>query len=215
MPPRLTEIDRLLAEVHYYLTGDEGCYFLREYTSEMGYDFSETNSIINNLKKPPTLRGTSQWYWKGEAIKQVAAEFFDAVDSGWLEDTTLVPIPPSKAEDHPEYDDRMLRLLHVMRAMRAGEGRRPRLDVRPLLRQTESVIPFHQGGSRLKPHQLAVLLEIDEDHTDPPPDRIALVDDVLTTGSHFIAARRVLTERFGEVPVVGLFVARRVFPEEA
>ena len=37
-----------------------------------------------------------------------------------------------------------------------------------------------------------------------------LVDDVLTAGSHFRAAKDLLSLNFPGVPVVGLFVARRV-----
>lgn len=39
---------------------------------------------------------------------------------------------------------------------------------------------------------------------------VAVVDDLLTSGAHFRAAKRVLTRRFPGIEVVGLFLARRV-----
>jgi hypothetical protein len=54
--------------------------------------------------------------------------------------------------------------------------------------------------------------EIDESIAAPPPTKIGIVDDVLTAGTHFRALQIKLNERFPGVPVVGLFIARRVFP---
>ena len=43
---------------------------------------------------------------------------------------------------------------------------------------------------------------------------VAVVDDLLTSGAHFRAAKRVLAGHFAGIEVVGLFLARWV-PEEA
>jgi hypothetical protein len=44
---------------------------------------------------------------------------------------------------------------------------------------------------------------------------IAVVDDVLTAGVHYRAMHTVLSRRFPDVPIIGVFVARRVFPDPA
>ena len=44
----------------------------------------------------------------------------------------------------------------------------------------------------------------------PEPGVAAVVDELLTSGAHFRAAKRVLTWRFAGIEVVGLFLARRV-----
>ena len=62
----------------------------------------------------------------------------------------------------------------------------------------------------MRPDELAQLYRIDEDVVEPTPVALMVVDDVLTTGAHFKAAQSVLAERFPEVPVLGLSVARRV-----
>lgn len=55
--------------------------------------------------------------------------------------------------------------------------------------------------------------EIDEDQCMPAPTSIAIVDDVLTVGTHYRAMHSVLSARFPNVPIFGLFIARRVFPD--
>ena len=44
----------------------------------------------------------------------------------------------------------------------------------------------------------------------PAPQTILLCDDVLTTGCHYRAAYTVLQAAFPGVPIIGLFIARRV-----
>jgi hypothetical protein len=41
-----------------------------------------------------------------------------------------------------------------------------------------------------------------------------VVDDVVTTGAHFVAMRNMLGREFPDTKIVGLFIARRV-PEAA
>jgi predicted amidophosphoribosyltransferase len=44
----------------------------------------------------------------------------------------------------------------------------------------------------------------------PLPQAIAVVDDVLTTGAHFVAVSNILRREFPSTSIVGLFIARRV-----
>jgi len=199
-----TAVDDLLRPLYAHLSATDQCYFLREYTSGRGFTHSETNRLILNLKKSPDRRGRPEWHYKEQAIQQVAREFRASLNLQRLSTVTLVPIPPSKRRDDPLYDDRMLRVLHAMDEER-------QLDIRELLLVAESTEPAHATIARPSIEDLAANLNIDEDFAQPPPTNIALVDDVLTTGAHFVAAKRVLTMRFPGVSVRGLFVARRVF----
>jgi predicted amidophosphoribosyltransferase len=202
-----TAIDDLLRPLYPHLTAADQCYFLREYTAGRGYAGSETNHLILNLKKPPDRQGKPEWRYKERAIEQVAREFRASVNLSALRRVTLVPMPPSKAQSDPLYDDRM---LHVLRAVDA-EGH---LDIRALLRIRESTDAAHTAPLRPSIADLVANLEIDGDLAEPAPKSIALVDDVLTTGAHFVAAKTVLAARFPSVPIRGLFVARRVFDDE-
>lgn len=201
-----TAVDDLLRPLYAHLAATDQVYFLREYTSGRGFTHSETNRLILNLKKAPDRRGRTEWRYKEEAIRQVAREFRESLTLQRLHSVTFVPMPPSKRKDDPLYDDRMLRVLHAFDEER-------HLDIRELLVLAESTEPAHATAARPSIEQLIANLEIEEDFSHPPPTSIALVDDVLTTGAHFVAAKRVLTARFPGLSVRGLFVARRVFDD--
>ncbi len=209
MPLRLSKIDALIlaSQDHYYLDADDQCYFIGEYTARRGYKFSESNNLIYNLKKNPQLRGTNQWYWKeraiGDAAGMLRAVLTTDTNREWLTHATLVPIPPSKAIGDPLYDDRMLRVLQKL-------GRGLNLDIRELVLQRESMTPAHDTEDRPRPQDIEENYYIHEERCDPVPRGIGIFDDLLTTGSHFKAARSILTRRFPGVPIVGIFLARRV-----
>jgi predicted amidophosphoribosyltransferase len=117
------------------------------------------------------------------------------------------PIPPSKAIEHPEYDDRMLRLLR-----RVAVGL---LDVRELLYQERSMDAAHASLARPRPEEIAANYRVREDLLEPAPEAIGLFDDVLTTGAHFKAAQQVLRRHFPATPILGIFLARTVRLEKA
>lgn len=208
-PKRLTKVDELTRGDHHYLTPDDNCYFLGEYTARRGYAFSPTNNLILNFKKSVALRGTAQWPYKERAIQEAAAAFRSALNSEWLKTATMVPMPPSKANTDPLYDDRLLRMLNVIVAGSPA-------DVRELVVQPTSTLAAHERatGSRPNPDDLEAFFQIDEASVRPPPTSIGIFDDVLTTGAHFRAASSLLLKRFPSIRVIGLFIARRA-PESS
>jgi hypothetical protein len=80
-------------------------------------------------------------------------------------------------------------------------------DVRLLLTQQEDT---HRSvrGWRPPPEYRAQLLALDERIASPTPKQIILVDDVLTSGGHYVAARMLLEKRFPGVRTIGVFLAR-------
>jgi len=74
-------------------------------------------------------------------------------------------------------------------------------------------MPWEPEGHRLSPEERERLLTVDESLVSPTPVQIGVIDDVLTNGSHFVAAKRVLQRRFPGVPVIGIFFARRKIVE--
>jgi predicted amidophosphoribosyltransferase len=185
---------------HSYLTLEDECYFVGEYTARAGYAFSSTNDLIQNLKKPMDRRGRPEWRYKEWAINRSGDLLREAIPQEWLAEATLVPIPPSKAKDDHRYDDRLLRVLQ-----RIGAD----LDIRELVVQEESTAAAHEGEDRPQPDDLFAIYKIDETKTKPEPNKLVLFDDLLTTGCHFKAAARLLRERFPRKPIIGLFMARR------
>lgn len=115
---------------------------------------------------------------------------------------TLVPIPPSKAKGHAEYDDRIWRAIQI-----ASAGRQ--VDARELIVQSESYAAAHEQGDghRIRPDELQPMYQVSD---IAPRQTVILFDDVLTTGCHFVAARDALLARWPGRNVVGFFLARRV-----
>jgi predicted amidophosphoribosyltransferase len=192
-PQRLTKIDGLARPDHFYLTPADECYFLGEYTALKGFAFSATNQSMDK-------RATAQWRYKESAIEEAAAAFRASVNSDWLDNATLVPIPPSKSKSDALYDDRLVRMVRGIRAQ-------PALDVRELVLQRASTVAVHDQENRPTPEQIQANYMIDQAICDPVPQVIGLFDDVLTTGAHFRAASTVLQQSFPGVRIVGLFIA--------
>lgn len=206
---RLTEIDASNIGDHARLRDSDRCYFLFEYTSGKTWSFSRTNSLISNLKKKPGSASANELYYKGQAIQEAAAAFRQALNPESRAKVTLVPVPGSKAADHPDFDPRMDRICNLIA---------PGLDIRKLVIQRASTAAAHEAavGERISVEELLDLYEIDESCSAPSPTVIWVIDDVLTAGTHFRAMQTVLSQRFPDVPIYGIFLARRVFagPEE-
>lgn len=200
---RLQRIDSLSLGDHYHLTPEDECYFWGEYTARKGFSYSATNNLIINFKKSPLKRGRPEWRYKEEAIERVAAFFRGVFKPEIFSLVTFVPIPPSKAVGHPEYDDRLLRTLRLI-----VQGRNA--DIRELVLQTRTIEAAHDSDVRPRPEDLVGVYEINEAIVAPAPQNVFVFDDVLTTGAHFKAMQRVLAQRFQGVRTVGIFVARRV-----
>lgn len=196
---RLTKIDELTRDDHFYLSPEDECWYFGEYTKGGGYQHSETNSFILNLKKGMHTKGTPQWHYKGEAILKAARLLSGAIGPTARARGVFVPVPPSAARGTAAYDDRISKVLAAVQ---------PPIDWRELVEQTCTTDAAHTTTARPDPYDLVGIYAINEELAEPPPVRIFVVDDVLTTGAHFRAMESVLSARFG-VPVSGVFLARR------
>jgi predicted amidophosphoribosyltransferase len=204
---RLSEIDDSNRGDHTRLVAEDACLYLYEYTSGRDYTFSATNNLISNLKKKPTA-SPGQLGYKAGAIAGCAKTLCAALNPKWLDVATIIPVPGSKAADHPDFDNRMEQVALQIR---------PGLDVRNLVVQAQSTNAAHEVGvgDRVTVQELLDLYSIDEAIAAPTPVQIGILDDVLTAGTHFRAMKIKLAERFPGVKITGLFIARRVFPPAA
>lgn len=205
---RFSKVDSFIIEDHSYLTPFDECLFLREYIRSVGYSGGETNSLISNFKKGRDRQGRPEWHYKERAINKIARELANALNPEWIKIATLVPIPPSKIKQNPLYDDRMTQVLNQVPTFRGVKG-----DIRELIVQTVDMIASHTSDERPSPEEIERNYTLDENLTSPTPKAIGLFDDLLTTGAHFRAASSILASRFPGVPIIGVFVARRIKPE--
>ena len=87
-PRRFFRVDELALPDHYYLSEDDACYYIGEYTARKGYRYSATNGLIFNFKKKMNMKDTTHWRYKGEATLQVAATFREALGEASLKALT-------------------------------------------------------------------------------------------------------------------------------
>lgn len=197
----LTRLDELHFPDHWYLTATDECYFSGEYTARRGYAFSRTNDLIYNFKKGLERRGLAEWRYKHQAVVTAAAILRESLNPEFLRVATFVPIPPSKAPTDPLYDDRVVQLIRNFG---------PDVDCRELIFQAASMEDAHTAIERPTPQQLYDNYRVRHELLEPIPTYIAIVDDVVTTGAHFIAMKKIITETLPGIQTLGLFIARRI-----
>ena len=204
---QLTAIGDRTRGDHWYLRRTDVCRYLGEYTARQGSAYSATNRLILDFKTGVSRRGRRHWPQKEKAIQAAAAALRRALTAAEMERLVFVPLPPSRAKGDDGYDDRLVRMLAAVRPERP-------LDVRELIVQGRSVEPAHRRAARLRAWEIEELYRIDE-ALEAPAGVVAVVDDLLTSGAHFRAAQRLLSRRFPDIDVVGLFLARRVMETAA
>jgi hypothetical protein len=206
-PLLLKKADELIKNNHPFLHGDDEIYFLGEYTVGALSEHSKTNRLIFNFKKPLERKSFPDWNYKEQAIQEAAALFRTSIFntegiSERAHRATLVPIPPSMSKNSPEYDDRILKMLHLFM---------PEGDIRELILQKDSRPALHSSKSSYRnPQDLASNYFLNSIVRHPQPKEIWLFDDVLTKGTHFRALHEFLSKEFPQIPIVGFFIARTI-----
>ncbi|NVJ64750.1 MAG: hypothetical protein HWD84_11060 [Flavobacteriaceae bacterium] len=191
---------------HYHLTDSDECWYFGEYTAYKDWSFSETNRLIKNFKKKMSVRGTCQWHHKLKAIAEVGNLFASAIEPQKLQNSLLVPIPPSKVVGDPDYDPRMRKSLD-----QAASTLNCQLPISECITQIANAEPDHESAnSRLYPEDRANTYQIHQDRIPDGTECIILVDDMLTTGSHYKGAEISIKRLYPQMQVQGLFIARRI-----
>ena len=93
-PTRFLQIDELTRREHFYITEEDECYYLGQYTPREGYTYSKTNDTILNFKKSMDRLHTSEWKYKERAINECAVAFATALNAFDFGSLTFVPVPP-------------------------------------------------------------------------------------------------------------------------
>ncbi len=179
------------------LNVNDDCWYAREYIAGGSYQDSETNSLIHNFKKDHEKRCKQEWYYKGEAIKKFAQElnYLDFTDN------TVIFIPPSYAHDAAEYDDRFEQTLDLLKKTC------PNINIQKPIVRTINKEPSHLGGPR---DYQSIRQGLKWNGFTHLTSTVVIIDDLITSGSHFTVCRDMIKEKYPEVPIGGVFWAKRI-----
>lgn len=197
---RLLRIDELTRREHYYLGDEDTCYYFGEYSARRGSAHGIASSVVHDLLELRDQAIPKQEFRKDRALSRTAQWIHAAFDPESFARATFVPLPQSGSGILTDNDDRIFRIL-----MRTAEG----LDIRRMLEIAKGGAQLDIGSVRSGPDVLYENLRVVLALTEPKPRAIFLVDDVLTTGSNYVAARRRIAQVMPDVPVYGLFIARK------
>ena len=187
----------LLERGPWCLEDGDNCFHAREYMSHGGYEASETNQLITNLKWGLEYRNTPRWPHKLRAIDRWSEELSTTIQDG----DTVACIPCSKCRSDPHYDPRVEWILEALQKRREIRTERP-------IERVISAQSMHSGGDR-HPDLIYECLGWKGFEGDPP-DMIILIDDVITSGASFKACQRLILEHHRAMEVCGLFWARTI-----
>lgn len=152
-----------------------------------------------------STKGTPQWKYKIKAIKKVGkliAPYMKHSRSNCI----WVPTPPSKVKTDPNYDSRIEDALNFAKQISHTDT-----NICNCITQNENREADHKTSKpKLKPEQRAENYTVNSNMIPDNTTRAIIVDDVLTTGSHFKGMEIALQKIFPDIEVIGLFVARRV-----
>ena len=197
---RLSRIDELTRREHYYLGDQDLCYYFGEYSGRGGQAFGTMSALIRDLLQPRDPAVSKQEYWKDRALSRVAQWMNEVFDPACIADATFVPLPQSGSGVRTDNDDRICRILKRSAV---------RLDIRRLIEMEGPISPGEFSSLRSGPDALYGHMRVVLALTEPKPRAIFLVDDLLTTGANYIAAKKRVLQLLPDVPVFGLFIARK------
>ncbi len=201
----LFKVDSNIILSHIELEANDRCYFLKQYTPNVGFQGSNDNDDILNFKKCPSLKDQDQYKYKNRAILKFARYISEAFERHphVLNSYSWIPIPPSKAKSDPKYDDRMVRLLNQVEILE-------KQNIVELIYTQHSHVPSHSSDVRHSKEYLKSKFAIDHLQVTNCKKNIVLIDDVLTNGTHFKACCELILEVIPDASIIGLFLARRI-----
>lgn len=179
----------------------DNCYYARERYTRRGFEGGTTNQLITNFKhdlsKNPHVK-----YYKDQAINKFAHELSVLFDSNRVYYLSFIPSSTCKTDSH--YDHRMEDTLTALIKLR------PKIIIEEPIVIINTVQPSHLGGTRdineIKANYRWVGIK------SKSVDRLFIIDDVLTKGSHFKAYQELVNQNYKEISIYGLFWARSIDP---
>lgn len=195
------------------LSASDVCFFYYEYTPRRGKRYSQANAAVLDYKASRLEIARNPGL---AARKQAAIDFYASILGSFFESKRmrdsgmalsqlgaqvgLVPVPPSKPVGHVDYDDRNVRTCILLQER---YGFRLCRDVET----ASDVGPSHLSGEPRTTERTYSSLALRG--TSARDCRLLFViDDVIASGAHYSAVRRLLRESGYAMFMCGMFLAR-------
>jgi len=185
-----------------YLNETTHSFYLYEYVSKGSYKQFPDNSPIMNFKMSIKEKGKERWRYKKEAINLFANAIIKRVRLP-IQNTIFIPMPTSNPRKHPEFDSRLDDVVDII-SKQTGQLVGYNLDL------INEEIPYHISGENREPDQIYNNINF-LPFKDTTLKRIILIDDVITTGAHFVACIRKINSNHPDTDVVGFFLAKTIW----
>ena len=199
---------------HPHIKNTDTCYYAREYKTgdknfkpnQLIYDFKRSlqsfpkgESISDLRDKEEVLKNNTK---RKKAIEQISKEIAELFKSDGI--YTITAMPSSKIKTDLEYDNRFEDLFEELLKLR------PYLEIEESVENKKTIQDTKRGGSRYPDSIKANYIWKGWRNS---PEEIIIIDDVLTTGTHFRAISDFLEDNGYRGEIVGLFLARTHNPE--
>lgn len=165
-----------------------------EYYSGKGFEY-ENNQVVFNFKKPPNSKGQC---YKDKAIRHFADLL---TNTRWPPDSAITAAATSKPSSSKDYDDRLDRVLRLF-------SQSASIPVLKCFDALHSTVPAHQSTCFRTPDIAALNIQLLKFSLPENTKTLFILDDVITTGSSFIAMKNMVKEKFPTLNVCGIFLAK-------
>lgn len=186
-----------------YLSESDYCVYAREHT-DGGYEASHSNQMLFNYKKPLEYKGTGQWFYKIHSITLFATELSQL---NFPNNSVLIPAPTSKPRSSVLFDSRIDDSINELIKYR------PDLKLQPILDMSEEIRSAHSEGGPRDPSIIEQYITVSNFTGIDIPDKVFIIDDIITTGGHFKAAKNAILKHFPQINVIGVFWAKHIFDD--
>ncbi len=182
-----------------HLDSSDLCYYAEDYISGGGFLASQGNDLISNFKKPVCRKDKPEWSYKERAIITFAKTLSEIIPNN--NDFTVTCIPTSKATDDIEYDPRFEETFSLLKEIS------PVIIIDYPIKLKQTIESSHIGGERnvqffLEQYEWVGLKKLTK--------HIILVDDVISSGSHFKACKNIISRHHKKISVYGIFWAKTI-----
>lgn len=212
---RWTYVDPVIKSTRRYLGEEDLCYYylIKDKRGWSDGPHAKANQLVINFKHDPRdfAPNSAPMYYKGQAVKTLAGcikSFFVAQEDVLRDKNVfLVPIPTSMPRSAQGYDARLDSLCKIVERGVSWVRYLPLLDTK------QDIGKAHAGSGSRDPDLLAENMVCGEIPHSGSERYVVLVDDVLTTGAHYAACKRVVLNKYPDVILLGLFLSVHVNDE--